>query len=53
MPSALWFWAIPPYTARWDSEVDAEMIARSFDEREELDRDDIQYLDEIAREETK
>jgi hypothetical protein len=34
MPAALWFWEFPPTAMRWNSEDDADSIARSFDERE-------------------
>jgi hypothetical protein len=37
--------------ARWNSEVDAAAIAEAFDKREELDQDDLDYLEEIDREE--
>jgi hypothetical protein len=38
MNTALWFWEDQPTAARWNSEVDAAMIAESFDKRRPIGR---------------
>jgi hypothetical protein len=49
MNQPLWFWE-HGYPERWASEVDAEMIARSVEQREDLDDEDVAYLESLDEE---
>jgi hypothetical protein len=47
----LWFWEhVPRPSSRWNDPDDALMIARSVDEREDLDDEDVAYLKSLDEE---